>query len=259
MVSTRTLRFYDETGLLKPERQDLSTGYRYYSVSQLSRLNRILVLKDMGLSLDQIKQLVDSDITPEQIRGMLKLKQVELHQQISEGYNQLARIETWLEQIDNNNLNLEYQVIVRKIEQVRVAAIKTTISDLSGINLLFEELAGYLAEHRVNPAGPPQALFYDEEYRETNLEVEAVIPVEGTLPQNERIKVRVLPVLETAATLVHTGPWEKLIRAFTALLGWIETNNYQISGPNREIFIKAAPPGDSANFVTEVLFPVIKR
>lgn len=258
MVSTRTLRLYDEMGLLKPEQQDLATSYRYYSAGQLARLNRILVLKDMGLSLEQIRPLLDSQISPEQIRGMLKLKQVELHRQIKEGHDQLGRIETWLQQLNSNSLNLEYQVVLKKVEPIRVAAIKTVIPGLEDLPLLFEELARYLAQHKVMPGGPPMALFYDEEYRENNLSVEAALPVRGSLPDSDRIKLRDLPELESAASLVHTGPLEKLVQAFGAALNWIEANNYRISGPNREIFVKASPMSDQANFLTEVIVPVTK-
>src|SRR5437868_10010490 len=97
LVSVKALRYYDELGLLKPARVDESTGYRYYAASQLTRLNRILAMKDMGLSLEQIALLLDQELTPDQIRGMLRLKQVELRQQLVEGQARLVRIEAWLQ------------------------------------------------------------------------------------------------------------------------------------------------------------------
>ncbi len=69
LVSVKALRYYDELGLLKPARVDEFTGYRYYSAGQLTRLNRILAMKDMGLSLEQIALLLDKEPTPDQIRG----------------------------------------------------------------------------------------------------------------------------------------------------------------------------------------------
>jgi DNA-binding transcriptional MerR regulator/effector-binding domain-containing protein len=258
MVSTRTLRLYDEMGLLKPEQQDQATSYRYYSAGQLARLNRILVLKDMGLSLEQIRPLLDSNLSPEQIRGMLKLKQAELHQQIKESYDQLARIETWFQQLDANSLNLEYQVGLKEVEPQQVVSIKTVIPSLEGLPALFEELAAHLARHKVMPAGPPQALFFDEEYREFDLEVEATLPVRGAVPDSDRVKLCELPGLETAASVVHTGPHEKLVKAFGAVLGWMEANHYRITGPNRETFVKFSPPSDQANFITEVVVPVAR-
>ena len=76
-VPVKTLRYYDEIGLLRPAKVDDFTGYRYYSADQLPRLNRILALKDLDLSLAQIGELLDGDLPAEQMRGMLRLKQAE--------------------------------------------------------------------------------------------------------------------------------------------------------------------------------------
>ena len=60
-VTVRTLRYYDEIGLLKPAHVDPWTGYRYYARDQAARLNRILTLKDLGLSLEQVGPMLDND------------------------------------------------------------------------------------------------------------------------------------------------------------------------------------------------------
>ena len=73
-VSKRLLRYYDEIGLFQPVKIDSESGYRYYSASQLPELNRILALKDLGLSLNQIQRFVRDDISPTEIQGMLSLK-----------------------------------------------------------------------------------------------------------------------------------------------------------------------------------------
>ena len=88
-VTVKTLRYYDQIGLLTPAEVDRWTSYRYYSASQLPRLNRILALKDLGLSLDQIARLLDDDLPLDQIRGMLRLKQVELQEQLEEEQTRL--------------------------------------------------------------------------------------------------------------------------------------------------------------------------
>jgi DNA-binding transcriptional MerR regulator len=75
-VSKRLLQFYDEIGLLKPAHIDLQTGYRYYSAKQLPQLNRILALKDLGFSLDQIREMLQAKISDEAIEDMLLLKKV---------------------------------------------------------------------------------------------------------------------------------------------------------------------------------------
>ena len=61
-VSGRQLRFYDQLGLLRPAHIDQQTGYRYYTIRQLPRLNSILALKELGLSLEQIGPLLENEI-----------------------------------------------------------------------------------------------------------------------------------------------------------------------------------------------------
>jgi DNA-binding transcriptional MerR regulator len=81
-VPAKTLRYYDEIGLFRPIKVDSLTGYRYYSVEQLPRLYRILSLKELGISLNQILSVVNEDISPEQMRGILRLKAAQLKESI---------------------------------------------------------------------------------------------------------------------------------------------------------------------------------
>src|SRR6266853_2794657 len=99
-VTARQLRHYEELGLFKPERIDPETGYRYYSARQLPRLNRILVLKELGLSLEQIARLLAQDTTPSEIRGMLALRKAQIEQSLQEEMARLRIVETRLQQID---------------------------------------------------------------------------------------------------------------------------------------------------------------
>jgi len=83
-VPASALRYYANIGLLEPDHTDHFTGYRYYSFSQLPRLNRILALKDLGLSLDQIARLLDESVSPAEIRGMLRMRHAEIQQVLDE-------------------------------------------------------------------------------------------------------------------------------------------------------------------------------
>ena len=53
-VTVKTLRHYESLGLLIPAEVDDSSGYRYYTISQMQRLNSILALKNLGFSLEEI-------------------------------------------------------------------------------------------------------------------------------------------------------------------------------------------------------------
>jgi DNA-binding transcriptional MerR regulator len=117
-VPVKTLRYYDEIGLLKPTDVDRFTRYRYYSVEQLFRLNRILVLKELGFSLEQIGQLLTDDLTPEQLRGMLRLRRAEIEQQVQAAQLQMAQIDLRLRQIEQEGKMPDYEIVIKRARAV---------------------------------------------------------------------------------------------------------------------------------------------
>ncbi|MEJ2749906.1 MAG: helix-turn-helix domain-containing protein, partial [Anaerolineae bacterium] len=97
-VTVKTLRHYARLGLLKPAWIDRFTGYRYYAREQMPRLNRIMALKDLGFTLEQIGRILTENLTVDELRGMLRLKCAELEQRIEEEQARLARVEARLRQ-----------------------------------------------------------------------------------------------------------------------------------------------------------------
>lgn len=263
MVSVKALRYYDELGLLKPTRVDEYTGYRYYSANQLTRLNRILALKDMGLSLEQIALLLDQEPTPDQIRGMLRLKQVELQRQLAEGQQRLTRIEAWLQAFEQEVTMPAYDVVLKSVAPVKVAQVRGVAPSMEQLgptlDRLFDEVMGYIKQHGATIIGPAATLYYDTDYRESDVHVGACMPFEGTLNDGERVKIETLPAVETMASVIHHGPFSTLNQAYNAILEWIEANGYQISGSNRELNLAYERGGDQSKYVTEIQFPVAKR
>ena len=263
LVSVKALRYYDELGLLKPARVDEFTGYRYYSASQLTRLNRILAMKDMGLSLEQIALLLDKDLTPDQIRGMLRLKQVELHQQLVDGQARLVRIEAWLQAFEQEVTMPAYDVVLKKVAPLRVAQVRGVAPSMEQLGptpgRLFGQLFGYISQHGATPVGPGMTLYYDTEYCERDISVGACMSFEGSLNDGEQVKVGELPAVETMASVIHHGSFSTMNQAYNAILKWIETNGYHIRGSNRELNLEYERGGDQSKFVTEVQFPVEQR
>ena len=263
LVSVKALRYYDELGLLKPARVDEFTGYRYYSASQLTRLNRILAMKDMGLSLEQIALLLDKELTPDQIRGMLRLKQVELRQQLVEGQARLVRIEAWLQAFEQEVTMPAYDVVLKKVAPLQVAQLRGVAPSMEQIgptlDRLFDQVMGYISQHGAIPVGPGITLYYDTEYCERDISVGACMSFEGSLNDGEQVKVGELPAAETMASVIHHGSFSTMGQAYNAISKWIETNGYHISGPTRELNIEYERGGDQSKFVTEIQFPVEKR
>ena len=68
-VTVKTLRHYEQKGLLMPDEVDEWTGYRYYSIEQMQKLNTIRDFQRLGFSLDEIKELYDYELHTPSIRN----------------------------------------------------------------------------------------------------------------------------------------------------------------------------------------------
>jgi DNA-binding transcriptional MerR regulator len=195
-VTVRALRYYDEIGLLKPLRVDPFTGYRYYSLDQLPRLNRILALKDLDLSLEQIARMLDEDLTSDHIRGMLRLKQAELEGQMQEVQTRLARVEARLRQIEMEGKMPEYEILLKTVEAQRVASVRETLpswgQDVVGPTLtrMFDEVEKHLSNHGMDYAGPGIAIWHGSHgsMDEAVPDVEAAAPIDQPVPESGRVK-----------------------------------------------------------------------
>jgi DNA-binding transcriptional MerR regulator len=258
-VSIKTLRFYDEQGLLHPAQVDNFTGYRYYTFEQLTRLYRILALKEMGFSLTQIGRLLDEDPSPEQMRGLLKLRRAEIQERLDEELTRLSRVESWLQQIEKEHSMDTIEVIVKKVEPVSIASVRAIIPTYSQQGHLWHDLEGYLAMQRVRPAGPCFTMYYDDEYKERDVDAEVCEPIDTSLSESSKVKVRTLPAVEVASA-IHRGPYTELGSAIEAVIRWVAGNGYRICGPEREIYIRPGKNGSQTDpeTVTEIQFPVEK-
>src|SRR5271154_6465651 len=123
-VSSRQLRFYDQLGLLEPAHTDDQTGYRYYSIRQLPRLNSILALKELGLSLEQIGPLLKDDISPSELRGMLTMKRAQVEQALREEGARLRHIESRIAQIDKHGVIEGYDVVTKSVAAVPFLSLR---------------------------------------------------------------------------------------------------------------------------------------
>jgi DNA-binding transcriptional MerR regulator len=270
-VSVKALRYYDELGLLRPAQIDRFTSYRYYSMDQLPRLNRILALKDLGLSLEQIARLLDKELPPDQLRGMLKLKQAELEQQADEVQERLVRVEARLRQIEQEGKMPKYDVVIKKVEPQLVASVRDVVPTPPDQGRLWGELDAYLGQHKVRTVGPCLTLYHDTEYKERDWDLEVCEPLGAPIPGSERVHVRELPGVETMACVLHRGDFANVGETYNAMMAWIQANDYHIVGSNREVYLQAVVYPDAKaeypasyltdkeeNRLTEIQFPVEK-
>jgi len=139
-VPVKTLRYYDQVGLIKPIQVDPITGYRLYEYSQLSDLNRILALKDLGFSLEEIGRLLDDGLSLDEMQGMLKLRETEARHKVQDEEERLDRIRTRLKQIEQENKMPKYDVVIKSVDEIRVASVRDTVLMPSKQGNLWREL-----------------------------------------------------------------------------------------------------------------------
>jgi DNA-binding transcriptional MerR regulator len=267
-VSIRTLRLYDELGLLKPAQIDKFTGYRYYAIEQLPRLNRIIALKDLGLSLEQIGELLKRDLPADRLRGMLMLKQAEIEQQMQAMQAQMRRVEGRLKQIEREGKSSPYEIVVKSVEAQTIASCRRTVPDLDAMVdyrcEMYNTLYRWLADNGVATQDHELAIYYNTEYVEHDIDMELGTPVDpatvkaATLP--DFIVLHELPAVETMASVIHKGDMWEVGQAMVALYSWIGSHGYTPAGPYRELhlFWRELEADDDAfrNIVIEVQIPI---
>lgn len=257
-VSVKALRLYDRLGLLKPAFTDELSGYRYYSGEQLPRLNAILALKDLGFSLEQVGKLLDEGLSGVQIRAMLEMRREEAQRALESERERLARVEARLRRMDREGVVLGgYEVVLKKVEALKVASVRDTLPGYSGVGVLFEELGGYAESHGTMPSAWI-SVWHDQEYRDEHVDGEAAFVTEDPGPGEGRVRAGYLPAVESMASTVHHGSFDTIGGAYAALLGWIEENGYGVAGPNREVYLRGGDKQDDPDYVTEIQFPVEK-
>jgi DNA-binding transcriptional MerR regulator len=253
-VSVRTLRHYDDIGLLVPARVDPQTGYRSYSPGQMHRLHRILVLRDLGLPLAEIGDLLDRDVSVEQLRGILRMRKLQVHARIEAQEQQLARVEARLTQLEEVSVS-GYEVIVKRLEGIRVVTLGESLSDHGEIDSaagrLYPRLHAALGRLRVRFGGVSYA-FYGESGdvdRPIRLTVGLPVPDDVTISEGGIVTCD-MPRVERAATTVVRGAPSQFHAAFKAIHDWIEHTGESPSPDEREVYLECDGPRDT--WVTEL-------
>jgi DNA-binding transcriptional MerR regulator len=249
-VTVKTLHHYDEIGLLKPASIDKFTGYRYYSVAQLERIHRIMALKSLGLSLEQITLMLNDALSVEELRGMLRLQQAEIQQRVRQEQAQLAQVEFRLRMIEMEAKMSDLDVIVKEVPPIRALTVRLSISQEEAQAMLVEgqrEVEEAYAKHRIKLAGPAVEIHYADEFRLDWLDVEMVDPVDETqtedvtLESGTVLKLKIVPGLPMAATYIQRGipvpgkGADYVAEVMAKLQRWIVDNGYQLCGTHRVV------------------------
>jgi DNA-binding transcriptional MerR regulator len=260
-VSVRMLRHYDAIGLLPPAAVDEATGYRSYEAGQLSELNRIVALKELGFTLEQVAAVLDDKVGVAELRGMLRLRRAELQAQIASDTTRLAQVEVRLRTIEEEGVMPIEDIQVKPIAAVRVAELSAPATSFEPqsiapvIGPLYDELIDQLDRAGIAPVGP--GIAYYDPLPDGAVLVHAAVPVNAGRASGLDFDIVDLPAVERAATVIHRGSMDDVLPTLQTLARWIDEHGYRSAGANRELYLDIEGPRDA--WVTELQEPIESR
>jgi DNA-binding transcriptional MerR regulator len=260
-VSARLLRFYDEIGLFVPAHADPQTGYRFYTVAQLSELNRILVLKDLGFTLDQVRDIVSKNVGAAELRNMLLLRRNDVAQTLVAETQRLRQIETRISQLETEGTLSADDVIVRAEPAYDILSLRRTVPSFGAARALIGELR---EQSRKLPSpgggftlvGVAHSPFFEAD--EIDVEFGLALAGDSDLepPPGSPLRRRTLEAVPRMAACVRVGLPEDA-HLFTAKIGrFLAAGGESLAGPSREVFLKPPNPDRMHESVVEMQFSI---
>ncbi|APV48399.1 hypothetical protein BWI17_01065 [Betaproteobacteria bacterium GR16-43] len=260
-VSARLLRFYEEIGLFVPAHADPHTGYRYYKVAQLAELNRIIVLKELGFSLEQVRDILQSKVGPAELRSMLLVRRGDAERALAAEAQRLRHIETRISQLESTGGLSGEDVIVRAEPARRVLSLRRTVASFGAARGLIVELREHARSLLPRSADRPLvAIAHAPQFEQEEIDVEfGYVLEEGAAiksPVPDALRLRELEAVDRMAVCVRVGLPEDA-HLVTARIGrYLEATGDALAGPSREFFLQPPDLERMHEAVVEMQFPV---
>ena len=236
-VTVKTLRHYEQKGLLVPYEVDEWTGYRYYSITQMQRLNTIRGLQRQGFTLEEIKELLeDGAQTPSIEQLTQKIEETERQLQLlTERRSQLLK---WMD--SHKQIETMEKFSIQSLPEIIVASHREVISGYSALGLLCVNKIGPEMQRLGCKCPPPGYCFtieHNQEFCAENIDIEYCEQVEEMGNDSNIIQFKRLPAVEKALCMKHVGPYERFYESFTEAFAYMEKQGYRLAGHPRTCYI----------------------
>lgn len=239
-VTVKTLRHYEQKELLMPQEVDKWTGYRYYSIDQMQRLNDIRDLKNLGFSLDEIKDLFDDEShTPEVDQLSAKIQETE--RQLSTLVQRRDQLLQWRD--SRKKINTMEKFTIQTLPEIIVASHREIIPNYAAIGPMCYEKIGPEMQRLGCKCPPPGYCFtveHNKEFTPTNIDIEYCEQVEEMGIDSDIIQFKRLPAVPKALCMKHIGPYERFYESFTELFRYMNELGYKPAGQHRTCYIDGA-------------------
>ena len=271
-VSVRMLRHYEKLGLLEPAETDTFTSYRYYTLDQLPRLNRIIALKELGFSLEQVGDILSRNPTAEEMRALLNERRAMLAAEIEQGSRRLNQVDIRLAQIEREGIPPEEsEVVLKSLPALTIASVRGIVPSVERVSSYcddhFGRIAAWLGEQGIPASGRTMNLYHMDEYRETDLDMESAVVIDPSFavrlsePRAGGVGIRPIAAVPRAASLVMRGGFTGIEGGVMTLLRWIAASGFELAGALREVHLFGHPDLVNADepAVLELVVPVQTR
>lgn len=257
-ISVRMLRHYQERRVLEPARIDPFTGHRYYSPTQLTDAHWIVRLRDAGLGINEIAQVMANREDPERLRLILSAHGERLE-------SDFARLESRRHVFQQINTYLQESTMDIDVRQIHmpemiVASLRRVLASYGDEGVLWQEIGPLMAASGVgmpdHGEGIGGATFYDTEYRESDVDVEVWLQVPSSFTPVAPLECRIIPPCEVVVATLQ-GSYEGMPEVTAAVGTHIAANGLSV-GPMFNIYrVSPAQNPDPSTWVTDVCFPII--
>jgi DNA-binding transcriptional MerR regulator len=253
-LSVRTLRRYDQQGLLVPAVVDATTNRRYYSASQAADAHAIRRLRALDVPLEQVRAIIgDGDATV--VRARLVEHRRRLADELACRQGVLAELDALLD--DLSPLSERTLSIEEKPEMIvvstRVQCSLTSLPAESGA--AFARLHRHVAECAGVPTAPAMALYHGRSFDPAHVDVELALPVRDWLPVAGALVPRLLPPVRAVTTL-HQGPYDRIGTAYQVIGRWAEEHDLKLGDEPRECYLVGPDRAGPTGWRTEVAWPL---
>lgn len=256
-VSIRMLRYYDEAGLLKPEKIDPFTNYRLYSVEQIPVLNQIIFLRDLGFPVTEIAAAL-KHWDNEYLTKQLERKRLDIENTIKAEQARLVKLEQAKQDLQQETIKIHYNVAIKSIPAYQVFSLRRTVSDYYAEGGLWAEMSEYANQNCMSLSSNTFTIYHDIDFREKDVDIEICAPVDKAGENKDGFWYRITePVPIMASTMVY-GEFKNISGAYLAFAAWLKENQqYKMVGSNRQIVHRG--PWNETNpdqYLTEIQIPL---
>lgn len=260
-VSPRMLRHYEKCGLFIPAKIDKLQGYRYYSSSQIPYVKKIVTLRDMGFTIEEILDIVENFEDENFISNAIELKRKQVTQRLYEEQEKLSKLDEMSKLTDTGEYLNQHTVTIKEFPSEKILSLREQIFDYSHQENQWIKLYQHIEQHKLqnNLNGKIYCIYHNMGYMDKNPDLEVGVIVNELDKDIHNFKYRQTEEIPMAASALFEGHYSNMAEWEGILACWIEQNGYEIIGYEHIIGYKHPfNESDPNNYLTEMFFPIKK-